>query len=225
MADYYPSRVADRVAWHANFSAEAVATGTTLGLNAAAVTQIPIDASTVALVVNYSEQAEAFRQEVTAFRDNLLNGDPLAPMPVSPAMSAAPTFDIDALPGIEARTRGYVAIIKASPNYTQAIGEAYGIVPAASELQTPSLKGAAVPGTSNVALKIGKGGHPATAIDMQRNGGGWSEIGRPLTASFTDTTAPLVAGQPEQRSYRAQGVVGNDRVGDMSDTVTLVTTP
>jgi hypothetical protein len=35
----------------------------------------------------------------------------------------------------------------------------------------------------------------------------------------------LVSGQPETREYRAQGMVANARTGDLSPTVSVVTTP
>jgi hypothetical protein len=44
-------------------------------------------------------------------------------------------------------------------------------------------------------------------------------------ATFVDSTAALVADQPETREYRAQGMVANARTGDLSATVSVVTTP
>ena len=44
MADWYPTRRADRPAWHDNFKTEATATGTTHNLTAGNVTQIGVDA-------------------------------------------------------------------------------------------------------------------------------------------------------------------------------------
>lgn len=223
--DWYPTRRADRPAWHANFNTEAAASGTTLGLGATEITQIGDDAVTVGQLVDYADAIDAFRQEVTAFVANMLEGDPLGPQPAEPASPANITLAVDALPGIEARTRQYAAIIKASLNYTAAIGEAYGIVAASGGLATPALKATAMPGTSDVTLKIAKGGYSVIAIDMRRGGGDWTQIGVSQLATFTDTTAALVPGQPETREYRAQGMVANARTGDLSPTVSVVTTP
>lgn len=59
----------------------------------------------------------------------------------------------------------------------------------------------------------------------RRGGGGWTQIGVSQTASFTDTSALLVAGQPEQRDYRVQGMLNDARVGGVSGTVSAVTVP
>lgn len=223
--DWYPSRRADRPAWHANFNTEAVASGTTLNLTAPQVAQITLDATAVAQVVDYTEAIDAFRQEVTQFANNILEGDPLAPVPVEPASPANIVLEDGTLPGIEARTRQFAAIIKASTAYTTAIGEAYGIIAPSGGLATPSLKAAAVPGSSDVSLRIAKGGYSVIAIDMRRGGGDWAQIGVSQLATFVDSTAALVAGQPETREYRAQGMLSNARTGDLSPTVSVVTTP
>ncbi|MEX2244827.1 MAG: hypothetical protein WD716_13400 [Fimbriimonadaceae bacterium] len=217
--------MSDLPPWHANFDTEATATGTTLNLTAGQVTQIGEDATTVQMVVNYVDAVEAFRQEVTAFKDAVLAGDPLQPMPTAPVAPATLVPGIAALPGIEERTRGLVATIKGAGSYTTAIGEAYGIIGSGVTLVTPGLKAAAVPGTSHVTLRIAKGGYSVIAIDMRRSGGDWTQIGVSQTATFTDTTAALSAGQPEQREYRAQGMVQNARVGDLSTVVSVVTVP
>jgi len=221
---WYPTRTSELPAWHTNFKTEATASGTTLGLTAGNA-QISLDGTAVAQVINYAEAVDAFRQEVTAFKDNLLEGDPLGPVPTEPAAPANITLADGTLPGIEARTRSFAAIIKASPNYTTAVGEAYGIVGSGGALATPELKAAASPGTSHVTLKIAKGGYSVIAIDMRRGGGDWTQIGVSQTATFSDTTAALVAGQPETREYRAQGMVQNARVGDLSTVVSVVTIP
>jgi hypothetical protein len=224
-ADWYPTRLPDLGPWHANFDTEAAASGTTLGLTAGNVTQIGEDSTLATAVVNYVEAVESFRQEVTAFKEAVLNGDPLVAMPSAPVAPTTLAFGLGALPGIQARTRGFVAIIKASPNYTTAVGEAYGIVGASGALATPGLKASAVPGSSHVTLRIAKGGYSVIAIDMRRGGGDWAQIGVSQTAVFTDVSAALSAGQPEQREYRAQGMVQNARVGDLSTVVSVVTVP
>lgn len=67
--DWYPDALAARIPWHANFAAQAVASGVARGLTAAQVTQIGLDATAVAQLVNYGEAVGAFSESVTAFRD------------------------------------------------------------------------------------------------------------------------------------------------------------
>ncbi|MCH8273299.1 MAG: hypothetical protein IH851_00715 [Armatimonadetes bacterium] len=44
-------------------------------------------------------------------------------------------------------------------------------------------------------------------------------------ATATGVADGLTAGQPEQREYRVQGMVANQRVGTVSPTVSAVTVP
>ena len=59
----------------------------------------------------------------------------------------------------------------------------------------------------------------------KRGAGSWKQMGISQTAELVDTTALLVAGQPEQRDYRVQGMLNNARTGGVSATVSTVTVP
>ena len=126
--DWYPTRLADRSPWHANYNTNAQATGTTFGLSAADKTDAANDAANVALVVNYKEAAEAYAQAVTEWADLILEGLIGTPMPATPTGPAAPLFALSSKAAVEARTRLQVGIIKADPDYTAQVGENYGIV-------------------------------------------------------------------------------------------------
>src|SRR5688572_18682610 len=122
-ADWYPTALAALIPWHANFAAQATATGTTHGLSAGQVTQIGVDSAVVEEVVNYLAAVSAFSQAFTEFKDIMLRGPLNTPMPTPPAPPPMLSFEGGQLPAIEARTRQYAAIIKADPDYTQAFGE------------------------------------------------------------------------------------------------------
>lgn len=224
--DWYPSRIADRVPWHANFNTQAIATGTTHGLVAGQVTQITADNNFVASMVNYLQLVDDFGQSVTAFKDTALDGQIGAIMPAVPTPPVIFVIPLGGLGSIQARTRQFAAIIKASVGYTEAIGELYGIVAAAGTGPgTPSIASASALVGSNVSLSLAKAGYDVLAIDMRRGGGGFEQIGVSQTATFLDTTDAAVAGQPEQREYRCQGMVANARTGPLSPTVSVVTVP
>ena len=224
--DWYKKKLSELDSWHAAFSAQCAATGTTHGLSAGNVTQAATDATFVAALLNFDQQIRGFVQAWTEYRDAILRGDPAAALPGLPTLPAALTVPLGGLPGIEARTRSFANIIKADADYTPQVGEDYGIVAVAGGgPTTPGLVATALPGTSQVSLAIAKGGYSVVAIDMRRGGGGWVQIGVSQTATFVDATAPLVAGQPEVREYRAQGMVGNARVGNLSAVVSAVTVP
>ena len=225
--DWYPSRLGDRSPWHTNFNTQAVATGVSRGLSAAQVTQITADLGALTVIINALVAADDYAQALTAFKDAFLDGPIGVIAPSLPAPPASITWPVGAIASIQARTRQYAALIKAQPTYTHSIGELYGIEPpAAGPLADPSVR-TAMPtaGTSNVVLNLTKGGYDVIAVEMRRNGGAWNQIGVSQTATFTDTTALLVAGQPEQRDYRVQGMLNNARAGGLSATVSAVTVP
>jgi hypothetical protein len=224
-ADWYPKAFAARIPWHIQFNTQSIATGVVHGLTAGIVTQIGKDATNVQVVLAAAEEVDNLGQAMTEFKDIMLDGSADAELPPTPEDTAKLILAIGSLPGIQARTRLYAAMIKASVGYTAEIGEAYGIVPpAAAAPGTPGLVAHAL-AASEVSLSISKAGYDVLAIDSRRGGGGWEQIGVSLTATFVDTRDPLVGGAPEQREYRAQGMEGNARVGALSPVVTAVTTP
>lgn len=227
MADWYPTRVTDLIPWHTNFNTQATASGTTHGLTAGQVTQIAADLSFVTLLVNQLQAVSDYAQAVTAYKEVVFNSAPGTVLPTVPTVPALIVVPIGGISAIQARTRQYAAIIKASVGYTSSVGELYGIVAAAAgPLVAPSISRATpTPGTSHVVLTLAKGGYDVIAIDMKRGGGAFTQVGVSQTAEFTDVTAPLVAGQPEQREYRCQGMLNNARTGDLSATVSAVTVP
>ncbi len=225
-ADWYPVILSLRLPWHANFAVQAAASGTAHGLTAGQVTQIGIDATNVALIVNGQEAADDFRQAYTEWKNLVLEGDLGIAMPanVTPPTVVAP--GIGSLPSIEARTRQYAALIRASVGITQAVLEQYGLVaPAGGGPGTPGVRSAtAIPG-GGVSLALTKAGYDVLAIDMRVGGGAWVQVGISQTATFVDPTPAVVPGAPEQREYRCQGMVANARVGALSAIVSVVTVP
>ena len=225
MADFYPDRFADRMAWHANFAIQASASGTTYGLVAGQVTQIGVDAGSVGSMVMYAEQVAAFAQAYTAWKDLMFDATIGTPFDAAPAPPEALTLAGPALPAIIARTRMYAGIIKAAPLYTPEAGELYGITPPTPAAPSvPDLKATALT-QSQVELKVTKAGYAVLAIDSRRGGGAWEQIGVSMTATYIDARAPLATGEPEVREYRAQGMENNQRVGALSSVVSAVTVP
>jgi hypothetical protein len=225
--DWYPIKLADRIAWHANYSFTAQAVGTNYGLSAADQADIARDAANVPLVVAFKEAAQGFAQAVTEWAELVLNGPAGGPFPPAPTAPVAPTFDPASKPAIRPRTRRSAGIVKADSDYSRSVGERFGIIaPEAGPRADPSIRRAEPStGSSRVALRLKKGGYALIAVDMRRSGGAWEQIGVSQTATFVDATPPLVAGQPEQREYRVQGMLANARTGRLSATVSAVTVP
>lgn len=225
--DWYPSRIAELAEWHANFSTQATATGVANGLTAGEVTQIAADSAVVELLFNYNQLVDSFTQSVTEHRRLLINSAVGTPLPPAPTPPAAISLGIGAATAIEARTRQYANRIKASTTYTPAIGELYGIIaPEEGAPGTPSIVKATALIDADVALKIKKNGHNAVAVDMKRHSEPWTQIGVSIGTTFVDTIEPTTPDGCEMREYRVQGMDSqNNRIGDVSSTVSTVTMP
>lgn len=223
--DWYPRQQDDLGVWHANFAVKAGATGLAHGLTAPQVAQIQADAAAVAAILAFTLQADAFAQAATAWKNLMFFGEIGLPQVEPPPSVTPPDLPDDHLPAIMARTRQYAAIVRASSNYSRAVGEGFGIVPPqGTEPGIPRLRALSLT-QSQVELRIVKKGFTLAAIDSRRGGESWEPIGVSMMASFIDSRPPLVAGQPEVREYRAQGMRRNNRVGALSMVVSAVTNP
>lgn len=225
MADWYPTRLSDLIPWHANFNAEAQATGGNFGLSVAQRAAIALDATNVALIVNYLEAVDAFKEAVTGFKDTVFNGALNTPLPAEPLIPTQLALPDGSEAAIEARTRLYAGIIRAHPSYTEQVGQDYGIVGAApAPPGTPALVATALT-QSQVRLVITKAGYSVVAVDSKRGTGQWEQIGISQLAEYIDARPPLTPNTPELREYRVQGLVGNTRSGPMSAISSAVTVP
>lgn len=226
MADYYPKTDAGLPPFHTTFNTECINYAPSLSsvLTAGALLIVANNKDTVIKAVNATDEAKNYANEVVAWKEILLRAPKGTPVPAPPTAPVIPSLLLGALPGVEVSTRALVAQIKAHPNYTQAIGQAMGIIGAAVAQGTPSVAAESL-SQSQVQLNLTKAGFDVLAIDMRRGGGGWVQIGVANIATYIDNTAPLVAGQPEQREYRVQGIENNVRVGALSGIVSVVTVP
>ena len=223
--DWYPSKLLERIIWHANFAARAADSGTTFGLSAGEVTQIAADAAAVEAVLGAALAAERYVQAFSKFQQLMLDGPATAPLQAIPQPPAALTLGAGSLAGIKARTRRYAARIKSAAGYTKSTGEAYGIVP--PETAPPAIPEVTARALtqSQVRLRLTRRGYPLVAVDSRRNGGAWEQIGVSQLREFVDARPPMEENRPELREYRVQGMLRNQRVGGLSDVARAVTVP
>lgn len=223
MADYYPSAESQLVQWHATFSASLSSYSGTLGIVAAVVTQVGVDATNVANVLNLVAASEGYRSEAVAFKDQYLHGLLNTPNPPAPTVPTAFVVPIGSLANIEARTRALVAQIKANGAYTAQMGQDMGIVPTAGTLGTPEVFATVQPG--KVILRGNRAGYPALALFRQIGTGAWVQIAVMTSATFEDLDPSTIPSQPEARNYRVQGYVNSQLTGSYSNIVAVVTVP
>lgn len=223
----YPTTLAAKIPWHATFNQECIDNATTFStiLDATTLGKILANKNFVATVINGSDDAKNFGQEVIAYRDIWL-GAPLGtgtpPVPVPPVGIIVP---LNTVVGIDAFTKLIIGQLDAHPSMTDAIRAAMGILPDTPGLGTVRIVKSSALGGSQVALRLGLARYPAVAVDRRRGGGGWEQIAVSITADFVDTDGPLAAGVSESREYRIQGIINNVRQGDISASVLVATTP
>lgn len=224
---YLPRTLAELAIWFANWAAKLQVYGTGLGASAAEKAQATLDATNVLVIANSLAGYRTFLQNWTEFKDLMIFAPIGTGVPVVPTPPAAPIFGIGTLAAIVARTQLLNERLRSSGGYTVAIGEDLGIVgPAVVELTKPeNVTAKAQPG-SDVRIGYQKGGFAGVAIYRKRgNETQFTLLAIDTNTPYMDTSEPLVAGQPETRTYRLRLYDGDAETGDYSDEVSVVTVP
>ena len=228
---YFPRTVAARPEWFGNYATQLPIANVTLALPAADLTASVNDARFCEYSSGiYLTKAREFGPAMTASLDELFDGTSAAPF-------VLPLFTVPALPaGVTAVTAGalrrifaFVQMIKASPNYTEAIGLQLGIVGSedASEnpLPTFTLKVERGEGCECVKVIFKKYGRQGVVIWSKRGNGGWEMLAIDLSSPYLDERPLLVPGQPEVREYRLQYYDDAAPTGEFTPVQSVTVTP
>jgi hypothetical protein len=224
---YLPQQESERVTWLNNFAAKLPAHAATFGISPAEVTAVNDMAALYSYIINLIGQSKTFTQELTQFK-NLLS---IAPSGAT--LGALPAFTPAAAPpltqaGIFTFIGGLVKRIKGTTaSYTTAIGEDLGIIGDettfdAANFQT-ALKGKSLPGSNEITfVKSATDGvniysHPVGNPDPNV----WEKLAFDTSSPYNDTRPLAVAGIPENRKYRARGVINDAEIGQWSDILSL----
>lgn len=194
----------------------------TFGLSASQVTSQANDADYYAYVLARQDIYGQCAQQWTAWKDICRDGGDTGTPPEEPTLPA-PVAAVP--PGIEKRFRDLVKLIKAHPAYNTAIGEALGIegpVKTGPDFSTfkPLLR-LEISGGQVVARWGWLGYEPfldLLEIQVDR-GSGYQLLTFDSTPDYTDTT-PFPATAALWK-YKAIFRVGDDRVGQWSDEVSI----
>lgn len=227
MGDWLSPRLADLPPLFNNLFIQAQLTGTSHGLTAAQVTQIGVDAQEVNTLVDMNVSAEAYRQSWRQLIEVMLYAPIGTPMPTPPTppdlYEPLPTAKPSILPRLR-QTRG---ILFASPTWNDELAEAYGLKAPSSDPGTPKpvLRGTAETEFA-VRLRFAMLGHDQLEIYSRRGSETeWTLITVDTNNPYVDGRAPLVAGQPETRDYRARYRDDDLPVGEWSDVISVTAQP
>jgi len=224
---WFPRSLQEQAAWELNFNTQCQATGTTYGLTTGECDQIKDDNNTVQFLADAAVTLDDYIDAVREYRNGVLE---------DPIDGTTPTFPADvnftpptAVPrGIFERIINAAKRIKASADYTVAVGELYGIAPSTPEApvvgsEPPVIEADVEPG-NEVVVKFVKGKSGGIYIESNADAGGWSLSGTPNKSPFTFTVPPN-GGSPRNVQIRARFLDGNTPVGDWSNIVTVQTIP
>jgi len=192
----------------------------TLGLTPADVTSVQNDAAMFNYLLDMQEGYKTAKQDISKYKNALRDG-PLGispnALPIAPVLPVAPALVND---GIFIRIYKLGARIKAAPAYTEAIGEALGLVGDEQVIDIPNLKPVLKhrldAGRPMIIWKKG----PADAIDIyvdRKDGAGFVFL---VTDTFPDylDTFPVPAGvQTAVWDYKAVYSINDEQVGQFSD--------
>lgn len=219
-ATWYPRTLAERAAWHFNFSTHAAESGVADGLIAAIVAQIAADAEVVGYFNDYDEYLENEMKKWRAARDAYLDGDEGAVAPKMPTFTV-PALPASALTAIAERTEKYADKLRAADDYSPSIGEAYGIVSVKPEPPPVTTKKPAAKvstgGDFKAMFKISLQGMSGVQMQMTRDGDPVTHKTNFPSGDITDETAPLMPGKAETRQYKFYFLQKNETVGEVSN--------
>lgn len=214
--------------WLENLKIEFAAVASSLGFTTAEITAFLNELNWALFVCRSAADASTFGQAWTVFRDDLLTGDPNVAVGAVPG-TTSPTAPVTAAPlrGILARIRAMVKRIKASPAYTETIGQALRIVGSSTPIDTanakPQLKVKPLPMFQSEVRWVRKG-FSGVLVQSERNGES-TDLGVKTGTKFVDDRPPVEPGKPEVRTYRSLYVYNGETVGGWSDVVSVTVQP
>jgi hypothetical protein len=203
---------------------------TLYGLSNETVKQVQDDAIMYKHILDITMQFESDRQELSAYRENIFNGNPQSTAAAYPTVeiSPLPALAVGVKPGITVRNKELYNFLKAHPSRTTESLADLDIItvtpPKISNAELrPSLKITAKI-NDRTEISFNKQGQTAMRVQMRRDTADWLTVGDPTNTPFIDNTASI-GNNPEKREYRGVYLLKNETIGQFSDIVSVVTTP
>jgi hypothetical protein len=196
--------------------------GAPLGFSTTEVTAVGTDATYARYVLTQQQRLRGAGQQWTVWKDILIDGGngTTASVPVFPPAPA--TVPPAVAPGLVARLRATARRIKASPNYSAAIGSALGIEGA--EETVPDLDTLRPELTLTVAggqVRVGwtRGKADALELHVDRDGKGFVFLAIDSVPDYIDTE--VLPATPAEWKYKAIYRKEDERIGQWSLVVSI----
>ena len=221
---YLPTREPERVVWLKNFNEKIGVHGASLGITAGEIAAVDVMFKFYDYIIGIILLSRTYTQDLTKFKDRL------SIAPLGTLLGTLPSLTLPAAPpasdaGIFTIISGFVQRMKASSNYTTAIGEDLGIIGAETTFDqdafVPQAKGKAMPGSVEISFvkDVTDGmniySHPAGNPDPNV----WEKLAYDTESPYNDTRPLRTPGTPEIREYRMRGVIHDAEIGQWSDII------
>lgn len=206
-----------------NFGFKIGVYATSFALTTTEVSGLQADAAFFSWSVSNLKRIETNKQNWTAFKNILKKGEANATVNNVPAIPVLETAPTAVAPGVLGRFTTIVNRVKAHPAYTTAIGQNLGIESIdtkkvnVDEAQ-PKIKAVMRGGKVNLLWK--KSGFSGIAIEKD-SGEGFVALDKDFSPDFIDHSPMPASGESAIWKYRASYLLGDDKVGAMSDIVTI----
>ncbi|MEO8761619.1 MAG: hypothetical protein ABI388_09345 [Bacteroidia bacterium] len=217
--NYIPTGDADRLIWFGNFQSKISIYAVSVGITAAEVTSVQKDYAMFLYIMNILEIYKQTVNNLVAYKSLLkhaVNQQHLGAIPTLPALGTAPAAVTE---GVFDRVSLLAKRIKASINYTDAMGQDLGIIAPVVHVDLNNLQPllTITLDAGRPHIKCNKGVTDGIDLYVDRNdGAGFLLLGRLLKLDYIDvanlpSTTPIA-----EWDYKAIYVIGNDNVGLMS---------
>lgn len=228
---WFPTNLAERAAWYLNFNMQAQASGATLGLTAADLTQISDDNDVMQFLAGVATQVKAYDDAVRQYRTIITEGnigEMTPPFPADPALALPVVIPT----GLFERLNAYRTRILASAAYTDEQGALYGIVgsapvppPPASVKPTIEVFAAQTGYVYSVVVGNRAESNMWEVWILPTGAAAWTLVKTANGKSVDITAAPTTPGEPMQMQVRIQLKKNNQNYGQLSDTVYTTVNP
>ncbi len=224
---YLPAKESERVIWLNTFAGKIGTYSAQFGISALELAAIAAMALIYAYIIGLIDMSKNYTKELTKFKNKLSKapiGSVLGSLPVL-TPGVAPTLT---QAGIFTFISGIVGRIKSSATYTEAIGEALGIIGEETIFISNDYiaNGVAVSRTGYVANEFDKSHLDGMNIYSLPLGSSdvalMEKIGTASFSPFHDTRPLQTPGKPEKRYYQNHGIVHDVEIGHPSEVFSVL---
>ncbi len=218
---YLPADDAGKNVWLTNFNTKLPSYVTALGLSTLDMASVAADAAFFNYVFNVQQQTVDYSQQWTSYKNAARDGR-TASLGAFPVVIGFGTVPAMVAPGIFNRITALVGRIKKQPGYTDAIGQALGIVGADSTVDLNAMKPVITAEMDAGAVNLGwkKSGMDGIEFQVDR-GTGFVFLAVDTIPDYTDTAPLPPAGQSVVWKYKGIYRLNDERVGQWSDVVSV----